>query len=274
MPRGVVFRAMAIGFMVNNLVPLRVGELARSWYLARETNTRVASVFGTVVLERVLDIACVIALAALSLLLLGGRLAEGGILSEGAQLLAPIGLAPLAGLIALRLLPEQALASMRWLLRPLPDRIGLRLESGMREFVAGLGAMSGGRHLLWIVIHSATIWFVFSAIPVAVGLLAFGIHFDSFAELCAVSWAVLAAVGVAVALPSAPGFFGLYQLAFKAVLGELGVDPAVSLAIGLLVWFVFWASLTSLGLLVLRGRGTSLGELTGRAGKDPQADRR
>ena len=40
MTRVTVFRAIAIGFMVNNLLPLRLGELVRSWYLARETGTR------------------------------------------------------------------------------------------------------------------------------------------------------------------------------------------------------------------------------------------
>ena len=37
--RGALFRAQAIGFMVNNLLPLRIGELVRCWFLSRETGT-------------------------------------------------------------------------------------------------------------------------------------------------------------------------------------------------------------------------------------------
>ena len=68
-------------------------------------------------------------------------------------------------------------------------------------------------------------------------------------------------VGVAVALPSAPGFIGPYQLAFKAVLVRFGVEPATALAMGVLVWFAFWLTLTLQGLFFLRGSNRSLAEL-------------
>ena len=43
MPTPVLFRAVAIGFLANNLFPLRMGEFVRSWYLARETGTSAAA---------------------------------------------------------------------------------------------------------------------------------------------------------------------------------------------------------------------------------------
>jgi hypothetical protein len=274
MSRGVVFRATAIGFMANNLLPLRIGEVVRSWYLARDSGTRVTAIFGTVVLERVLDVACVLLIAGLSLFLIGNRLEEGGILAEGARLLAPVGVVPILGLFALRLAPEQVLRLMRWLSRPLPEQLASRLESLVTGFIEGLGALKGGSHLFWIALHSATIWLIFSTIPVTVALVAFGLEMGSGLDLVAASWGALAAVGVAVALPSAPGFLGTYQLAFKAVLVEFGVDPATAMAVGLCVWLVFWLSVTSIGLIVLRLRGSSLAELTDQVGKDPASDRR
>lgn len=93
-------------------------------------------------------------------------------------------------------------------------------------------------------------------------------------QLLLTSRVTLGALGVAVAIPSVPGFFGTYQLAFTTVLEGFDVDRATGLALGLLVWCVFWASLTALGLLVLRLQHTSLGELTHQPGKDPSADRR
>ncbi len=79
------------------------------------------------------------------------------------------------------------------------------------------------------------------------------------------SWIVLGAVGVAIALPSAPGFIGPYQLAFKTVLVRLGVEPATALAMGVLVWTVFWITLTLQGFVMLRGSGLSLSDLMGRS---------
>ena len=71
----------------------------------------------------------------------------------------------------------------------------------------------------------------------------------------------LAAVGMAVAIPSAPGFFGTYHAACKLALEPFGVASEVAVALGTLLHAVFWVTLTLLGLVVLRSRSTSLGEL-------------
>jgi hypothetical protein len=128
-----------------------------------------------------------------------------------------------------------------------------------------LGALSGGSHLFWIAFHSVLIWIVLSMIPMLAGLLAFGIDVGSLSEMVIVSYIALGAVGVAVAIPSAPGFFGTYQLAFKTVLEQFGVDSATALALGLVVWFVFWAALTLAGFIVMRTGGARLRDLTRRA---------
>ena len=81
-------------------------------------------------------------------------------------------------------------------------------------------------------------------------------------------------LGVAVAIPSAPGFVGPYQLAFVEVLERFGVDGATALAMGALVWFVFWISFVGNGVAVLRFGGISLAEITRAPGKDPTTARR
>jgi uncharacterized membrane protein YbhN (UPF0104 family) len=76
----------------------------------------------------------------------------------------------------------------------------------------------------------------------------------------------LAAVGIAVALPSAPGFFGLYHSACRLVLERFGIPAEMAVALGTLLHAVFWLTLTGLGLLVIRSRRTSLGEIDEAAG--------
>ena len=75
------------------------------------------------------------------------------------------------------------------------------------------------------------------------------------------SWVTLEAVGVAVAIPSAPGFFGPYQYACRLALAPFGVYQATGVALGIIFNSVFWVTLTTLGLIVLRWRRTSLGEI-------------
>lgn len=272
--RAPLFRAAAIGFMVNNLVPLRVGEIVRTLTLARETGTSPAAILATVVLERILDTITVLLIGASTLAWLGASSSEAGLLAEGAKLLLLAAVAPVGGLVALRVTPEPTIAFAVWCCRPLPARAGNWLEHNLRSFAEGLGALSGGWHLFWLAFHSMTIWLVISTIPLLAGVLAFGLDLGTLPETVTICWLLLAAVGASVALPSAPGFFGPYQLAFKVVLVRFGVDPATALALGLLVWFVFWAALTLQGLIVVRLGHMPLAELTHDPSKDPATDRR
>ena len=254
-------RGVSIGFMVNNLVPLRIGEVARAWYVARESGSSASALFGTVVLERVIDVVSVVLLCFAVLSFARAGSPESSFLSRGAILLLPAGAIPLGGLILLRLIPDKVIGLAVWLMRPLPDRVSGFLERALRNFTTGLGALSGGSHLFWIAFHSVMIWVVLSMIPMLAGLLAFGIELGSPARMLTVSYLALGAVGAAVAIPAAPGFFGTYQLAFKTVLERFGVDSPTALALGLAVWFVFWLTLTAVGLIVMRVGGSRFSDL-------------
>jgi uncharacterized protein (TIRG00374 family) len=262
MSRGILFRSTALGFMVNNLLPLRIGEVVRSWTLARSTDTSFGAVVGTVVLERVLDVVAVLLLAISALGFMGRNSAVGGILEQGSNLLIPLAVAPIFGLVILRAAPEWVIRAAHVVMWPLPERLSAWVEHALRSFIAGLGALKGGAHLFWIVLHSVTIWLIASTGPILIGLWAFDIDLGGPLDTLFASWVLLGAVGAAVALPSAPGFIGPYQLAFKAVLVRFGVEPATALAMGVLVWFVFWVTLTLQGFWVLRSSHTSLAELT------------
>jgi glycosyltransferase 2 family protein len=259
--RGSLFRATSIGFAVNNLLPLRIGELVRVWALAREHGVSAGAVLGTVVLERMLDVASVLLLAVGALAWLGTGGEGGGVLQQGSRLLIPVAVAPLLGLLVLRVAPDPTIRLAVFCLRPFPAAFASFGERALRSFISGLGALRGGRHLVWIALHSLTIWLVASTVPLLVGLWAFGVELGGPLDTLLTSWVLLGAIGVAVAIPSAPGFVGPYQLAFSAVLVRYGVEPAEALAMGVLVWLAFWLTLTGLGLLALRSGPLRLAEL-------------
>jgi hypothetical protein len=131
----------------------------------------------------------------------------------------------------------------------------------LRRFSEGLGALSGGRHLFWVAVHSVIIWLVISVFPIVAAFLSLGIEFDSPFQALGAAWVTQAAVGVAVALPSAPGFFGIFHAACRFALERFGVGPETAVAAGTLIHGVMWLTLTGLGLPVLRFRRTSLGEV-------------
>ena len=257
-------RATAVGFMANNLFPLRVGEVARCWYLARETEVSAAAVFGTVILERVIDTVSVIAMVALILPLRAGGDDAG--LARGAVALTPFAVLPFLFLAALRARPAQVERAVLRVVRPVSARGAAFVERVLHRFAEGLGALRGGRHLFWIAFHSVLIWAVISVVPIVAAFLALGIELGSAWQALVAAWTTQAAIGVAVALPSAPGFFGIFHYACRLALVRSGVPPETAVAAGTLIHSVMWVTLTALGLLVLRVRRTALAEVDRAAG--------
>lgn len=259
LPTAPLFRATAVGFLANNVLPLRMGELVRAWALARDQRLGVAPVVGTIVLERVIDGLVVIAMATAIFGVRGSRAGDG--LAVGLPLLAGAVL-PLAAVLLMRFAPERAAGlagfAARWLL---PARIGASLEGLVRRMSEGLGSIQGGRHLWWVALHSVLIWGVLGVVPFLAGFAALDIDLGSPGRALAASYVVLTAVGIAVALPSAPGFFGPYHLAAREALARFGVDEGQALALGTLSHAIFWATTSAIGLWVLRSRSTRLEEL-------------
>jgi uncharacterized protein (TIRG00374 family) len=249
---GPLLRATAIGFMVNNLVPLRVGEVVRAWTLSRETGAPGPAILGTVLLERLIDALVVLGLAFVVLGSRGGALPLSGTIF--AALVLPIGL-----VVLLRVAPERVVSQCgRLRSLGMPANLVEWVQSLLRSFADGLGSLRGGRHLFWIAFHSFLIWGVIAPIPFFGTLEALHVDLGSLGRAVAASYVTLVAVGVAVALPSAPGFFGPYHYAARLALTRFGLDESTALAVGTLAHATFWVIITGAGLVVLRFRRTTL----------------
>lgn len=272
-----LFRATCIGFMANNLLPGRAGELVRAWTLSRETGASGAGILGTVVLERVIDSVTFLGLAS-AVLWVGGTQALGGGALVGAALSLLVALIlPIVFLVWIRISPERALGFVHGILvRVLPSSLGNRIEGSLRRFAEGLGSLRGGRHLFWVLFHSIVLWVVISVIPLYAGVVAVDIDLGSFTRTLAACYVMLAAIGLAVALPAAPGFFGTYHLACKEALGVFGVPDSRAFAMAVVVHATFWVTVTAFGLvLVPFGRtGLRAGLEAASSDQDPDADRR
>lgn len=274
--RGALFRATAVGAMANNVFPLRIGEVLRAYYLGRESRAGTAALFGTIVLERGIDGLVVLGMA-LTIFGARERAEDASVLAVGAPLLAA-GLLPLAAVIWLRVAPEQMIRATQTLLRVAAGGRGVAaVERILRRVAEGLGSLRGGRHLWWVAWHSLWIWTALGVGPFLVAMAALGIDLGSISRQVQAGFVTLTAVGIAVALPSAPGFFGPYHLAAREALRRFGVSEEQALALGTLSHAVFWIATTGIGLAVLRLRGTRLDELAARAADGdqvPSGDRR
>jgi hypothetical protein len=256
---GPLFRATAVGFMANNVFPLRIGEVVRAWYLAREIPASGAALFGTVIVERVIDAACVLALFALVVGTVGARAAG---IDPGPALLA-LGLGgvalPFGFIVLLRVAPEAAVGlATRVAGAVLPERLTQRIRELLGQLAAGLGGLRGPGSFAWVLVHSVLLWGVASWIPFYAAIRAMGLELGGPLGAAEAAYALLVWVGLAVALPSAPGFFGPYHAACWVALRPFGVAKEEAVALGTLAHVVFWVSMTATGLAVLRARGERL----------------
>lgn len=255
---GESFRATAVGYMANNIFPLRMGELIRAWYLGRDTGSSTTALLGTLIVERTIDVVFVLALAAV---LVGSQ----GVRAAGvdpAEVVVPLCLlvAGMVGvIIALRFAPARTLGLAHRIMGfVLPHRFRERAEELLNQIAAGLSGLRSGRDLAWVCFHSAVLWWVCVVITFWAALRSVGIDLGGPVTEFMAAGRVMVWVGLAVALPSAPGFVGPFHAACRAALVPLGVPKAQALALGTLAHLVFWVTITSLGLLVLRFRGGHL----------------
>ncbi len=261
---GVHFRGVAIGYLVLNVLPLRLGELVRPWVLARETSVGFSAALGTIVVDRVVDFASLCVVAGITVSFHAAGLPDW--VQAGARAMVVLGGLPLLGVVLIRLDRERAL---RWLgvaLRPLPGRLrepASRLAADVAEGIAGLRS---ARDLAFVVLYSLLIWGVVLPAPMLLGLLAFDVDLPA-GELLLAAFTVHVFIALAVAAPAAPGFFGVYHFACREALALFGVSPALAVAYGTLLHLGYWLTSSTLGIVAAGRTGTRLTDLTRMAGR-------
>ena len=254
LPPLLLFRTLVIGLMVNDLLPLRLGELARIVLLARNASTPIGVSFASIVVERVLDGLALIALLGLGMALLG----RGDWLVQ-----MTIASAFFVGLSIVLLgsahAPGLARAIAAVLTAPLPDKIG----DPLRRLVDG--TLEGLRPITHPLIGISVL---------ALSLLAWGVEAAMYVVIMAgfnVPDAIAAGpFGAAVAnlatlIPSSPGYVGTFDLALQKVLVDVFyVASDVAASATLVIHLAFVVPVVALGLLFLWREDLPLAQLARR----------
>ncbi len=224
--------AVFIGFAANNVLPARVGEFARAFVLARLTPIPAAAAFGTLVVERLLDGIVLVGLlfAAMAAPGFPGGQAGGGADFRTAAIVAGILVVFVtAGLFLVVTAPRRASAIAHFIARLLPRRFRERFIEVLRSFAAGLVILRNARLFAVSLLLAFGQW-TFLAISFLFAFRAFGIDNVPFSGAVFLQ----SIIGLAVAIPSSPGFFGPFEAAARVGLGlwDVPATQAVSFAIG------------------------------------------
>ena len=256
-----VWHATAIGFMANNVLPARAGELARAYAASRFVALPLARSIGSIAVERVFDGLIVVLLLALTVATFHfpGAVTVGGTnLATLAAWTGGLFVLALAVLFFLVHAPQRALASLGAVARRLlPARAGDFLVRIARSFIEGLSILRAPADFVRVVVWSLAVWLINAAAFYA-GFLAF--HIGPLPFSAALLLQGIVAVGVA--LPSSPGFFGPFEAFSRVALGLYGIpaSTAEGFAIGThLGWFL---PITAIGLFFLARSGFSLRDIS------------
>ena len=228
-PRDDAYALTTIGYMGNNALPARAGDLMKAFLTARRTGAPGAETVGVLVAERMLDAAALGLVFAVLVTTLRLPLGVPG----WALAVVAAGLAVAGG--------------AAWL-------VGRRTAAGRRATAVVARVLAPSRRL-WsrrgaaLLVLSMALWLVEGGVYAVVGGVA-GVHLSLLDGLY-----VMALANIAALVPAAPGYIGTFDAA--VLLGVSLVTSAshpLALAYVVLVRFVLFVPITLAGLVALVAR--------------------
>lgn len=232
-----VFWANMAGYLGNNVLPARGGELLRTVLISRQSELSKMYVLTTALSERLMDVIAVVLASSLVLLGIEPKPRWMADASRGGAVAA------VAAVLAVALLPR-AERLLRRIVERLPLAAGLRrrvlplLDQGL----LGLKAFHDRGRLAGFAALTAIVWLGDAVVATQVGRsLGLAISFP-------VALLLLSGLALGSALPSTPGYVGIYQFAAVTILTPFGISRDGALAYILLSQAVGYSIVLLFGL--------------------------
>lgn len=243
-----LFGGMNVGYAVNSLLPLRLGEIVRAYWVRDRSGIGMVQTLSTIALERVIDGVTLIVL----LVLLAPTVAFPQ------KILGPAILVGVAFTLALALMIVLAYGSTRDH-HPL-SRLIVRLEEGrwsviggiIRQTVTGLQALGSRRAIVLLALYTFLIW-ASNSILLWLVLRAFHIEVPLTAGIL-----MTAVLNLGMVVPSSPGYVGVYDYLFVLMLDLYGIAKTPALAAGLAMHVIAFVPVTIIGIIYIVRAGLQI----------------
>lgn len=240
------WHAVAMGFMANNVLPLRAGELVRAYAISTLGNVRMTGAITSLVVERVFDALTLVLLLAMGLLLsdLPASTVIAGIPLARIATFAGIGAMIAVAFGALIIIRPEL--TERLIRAVLPEgKLQARLVSIGHGVTDGLSGLRSPARLAGVIFWSLALWLMSAA--------SFYVMFAAFDIKVSFGGALLlqSAMAFGIAVPSTPGFFGPFEAALVAVLSLFGVSDTTAFSYAVTYHLTTLVPVTLLGLISL-----------------------
>lgn len=247
--RRVPFRSLlgtlSISYMASAFLPLRAGELVRAVFLGQRQRIPIPGIVGTILVEKLFDFLAIGVILAVLLVLQANSLPAAAQVA-GVSITSVI-LVGFGFVVALAIWREPTLNLVGFFEQHLPFGLStrLRLREAAMHFAEGTDSLRDGRLWLLLLGWTAITW-LFSVGSTLAGMLSLNVPPDIPMALFVV---VLTSTGQAV--PSSPGYVGVYHAAATLALTTFGVDTATALGVALITHAFSYGSLVVVGLIAL-----------------------
>jgi len=234
---GTVFWANMAGYMGNNFLPARAGELVRSALISARSSLSKTYVLTTALSERLMDVIALVLGSSIVLLTVSPKPRWMADLSRSMAIVAGI------GAVAIMVLPHTGRLLENILLRvPLPAGLRQGLLKMAEQILLGMRAFHDWGRFAGFVFLTLVIWAGDSVSAIVVAR-ALGIHIA-----LGVALLLLTGLGLGSALPSTPGYVGVYQFVAVTILIPFGISRDAALAYILVIQALGYVLVTVLGL--------------------------
>ncbi len=247
----------SLGFLFTNLLPFRIGDPARALVVAERTGIPFLQVGGSVLVERVIDVATVL----LALVLLLPWMQVPPLVRQAGTLFALLVTLALGGLWLMVRFRAAATAWLRRLLGRLPRLPGEKLLGWLDQLLDGFAPLISPSVALRVALWSVLSW------ALSIGIYWCVLHaFQPEATWVEAGFMVVS-LSLALTVPSSPGFIGVFQyVGQQALVLPFGgkYDAGTALAATLTAHLVYYLITTALGVAALWRFGESFSGLGGR----------
>lgn len=246
-----LFPVIAIGYMANNTLPLRLGELVRVYFLGRRESLSQASALATIVVERIFDgLALLLILAAVSLFL-----PLAGWIGETARIVAIFVIVALLLTLAIGASPRRTERLAAGFLRFLPGRLRRRAMEITDLFLEGFRVLHHPGKLLLVLLASLLVWLTEAIVFYLVG---FSFALDLPFTVLLLSTCV---ASLSVSLPATQGGIGPFEFFCARTIALFGVSLPLANAYAIVVHAVLLVPFSLLGFYYLGVEGHTLKHL-------------
>ncbi|MEQ8276481.1 MAG: lysylphosphatidylglycerol synthase transmembrane domain-containing protein [Deltaproteobacteria bacterium] len=249
---GTAGEVFAIGFMANNILPARLGDVARAFVLARREGITAAGSFSSVMLERILDGVVVVLFLNVVLWVDPPAAPWIGKMSLIASAIF-VGAVVVCGLIAWNERPVLTVAKRALFFAS--DSLKQKVFGLIVRLAEGLHSLKSLSRTLEVIALSLLIWTIETSVYVLAGY-AYGLEVPVLGMAL-----VMSVLTLGLSVPSGPGFVGVFEGLIIQAVGLYGIVGPDAVAYALSVHMIHFVPGTLLGLAFSWRSGLKLSEL-------------